>query len=250
MPLLDVWAENSGELLLSSSEVHVWRARTDASQSMTSRYAETLAADEKARAECFFFERDRDRYIAARGILRQLLGRYLHCSPAEVEFAYRAKGKPFLTQPASNPPIEFNIAHSRELVLLAFSSGRALGVDVEFVRSDIAAEEIAERYFAPQEVAELRALPPAARPQGFFLGWTRKEAYIKAIGDGLHIPLTSFRVSLTPSQPATLESADTSRWSLRSLSPGPEYAGALVVEGSEGKDWKVRCWDWKFHESA
>jgi 4'-phosphopantetheinyl transferase len=250
MPLLDDWAENSGELILSSREVHVWRARIDGSPSIISRYARTLAADEKARAERFFFDRDRNRFIAARGILRQLLGRYLHCSPAEVEFAYRAKGKPFLARRAGNPPIEFNIAHSRELVLLAFSSGRALGVDVEFVRADIAAEEIAERYFSTPEVAELRALPPVARPQGFFLGWTRKEAYIKAIGDGLHIPLTSFRVSLTPSQPAILESVDSSRWSLLSLNPGPGYAGALVVEGSEDKDWKVRCWDWNLDKSS
>jgi 4'-phosphopantetheinyl transferase len=250
MPLLDHWAESSGELVLSPGEIHVWRAGLDCSQSILSRYAATLAADEKARAERFVFERDRNRFIAARGILRQLLGRYLHREPANLRFAYHAKGKPFLAHPATNRPLEFNIAHSRGLALLAFSFDFPLGVDIEFVRSDIAAEEIAERYFSPQEVVELLSLPPVARAEGFFLGWTRKEAYVKAIGGGLHIPLSSFRVSLTPARPAILESTDNSRWSLRSLSPGSEYAGALVAEGSEDKDWQVHCWDWQMSEKS
>jgi 4'-phosphopantetheinyl transferase len=239
------WAKNSGELVLTPGEIHVWRAVLDCSHSILLQYAATLADDEKARAARFFFERDHNRFVAARGILRHLLGGYLRCSPSDLQFAYHPRGKPFLVKLATNRSIEFNIAHSRNLALLAFSCGYSLGVDVEFVRSDIAAEEIAERYFCPQEVAELRALRPSARPEGFFLGWTRKEAYIKAVGDGLHIPLTSFRVSLTASQPAILESADKSRWSIKSLSPAPEYAGALVAEGSEGRDWQVRCWDWK-----
>src|SRR5271154_7601671 len=128
MPLLDGWAENSGEFVLSPGEIHVWRARVDCSKSALSRYAASLAVDEKARAERFFFERDRNRFIAARGILRGLLGGYLRCGPADLAFAYRAKGKPFLARPPSDPPIEFNIAHSRDLVLLAFSAGLALGV--------------------------------------------------------------------------------------------------------------------------
>ena len=120
--------------------------------------------------------------------------------------------------------------------------GRDLGVDVELIRSDIASEEIASRYFAPREVAELQSLPPSARAEGFFLCWTRKEAYIKAVGDGLQISLASFRVSLVPSQPPCLESADSSRWTLRSLSPAPDYVGALV---GEGKDWQLHCFDWQ-----
>ena len=126
--------------------------------------------------------------------------------------------------------------------MLAFSLGRDLGVDVELIRSDIASEEIASRYFAPREVAELQSLPPSARAEGFFLCWTRKEAYIKAVGDGLQISLASFRVSLVPSQPPCLESADSSRWTLRSLSPAPDYVGALV---GEGKDWQLHCFDWQ-----
>jgi len=126
--------------------------------------------------------------------------------------------------------------------LLAFSLERQLGVDVELVRTDFASRKIAERFFSEQEVLELRSLPPAVQDEGFFLGWTRKEAYIKARGGGLQIPLKSFDVSLTPGKLERLQAADESRWSLRSLRPAPLYVGAVV---GEGKDWQLRCWEWK-----
>src|SRR5206468_3486528 len=130
---------------------------------------------------------------------------------------------------------------SHGLALLAFAVGRNLGVDVEFVRSSLASEEIADRYFSPQEVAELRTLSPSLREEAFFLCWTRKEAYVKARGEGLHIPLESFNVSVTPGQPERLESADSGRWSMWSLHPDPQYVGALVVEG---RDLRLREWGW------
>ena len=235
------WPSNSGELCLLRGEVHVWSARLDCAEPFLERLAATLSADETARANRFFFARDRSAFIAARGILRQLLASYLHRPPADLQFVYHSRGKPFLAPSAQGTPLEFNVAHSHGLALLAFSLDSPLGVDVEFVRSDFASEEIAERYFAPQEVAELHSLPPAQRPEGFFCGWTRKEAYVKALGDGLQVPLASFRVSLTPSQPAVLESADSGRWSLHSLSPASGFASALVAEG---KDRRVHCWNW------
>jgi 4'-phosphopantetheinyl transferase len=235
------WPSNSGNLLLVPGEIHVWSARLDSAGPLLERLAATLSVDETARANRFFFARDRNAFIVARGILRQLLASYLHRAPTDLQFAYQPRGKPFLAPPSLDTPLEFNIAHSHGLALMAFSLGPALGVDVEFVRSDFASEEIAERYFAPQEVAELLSLPPAQRPEGFFYGWTRKEAYVKALGDGLQIPLASFRVSLTPSQPAVLECADSGSWSLHSLSPAVDFAGALVAEG---KDRLVRCWNW------
>jgi 4'-phosphopantetheinyl transferase len=234
------WPNNSGDLLLLPGEIHVWSAHLDCAGPLLERLAATLSVDETARANRFFFPRDRSAFIAARGILRHLLGSYLHRAPTDLQFAYQPRGKPFLAARSQDTPLEFNIAHSHGLALLAFSLGSSLGVDVEFVRSDFASEEIAERYFAPPEVAELRSLPPAQRPEGFFRGWTRKEAYVKALGDGLQIPLASFRVSLAPSQPAVLECADSGRWSLHSLSPAPDFAGALVAEG---KDRHVRCWN-------
>jgi 4'-phosphopantetheinyl transferase len=231
-----------GGLLISSAEVHVWRVPLDSPGAVLAPLAATLHPAERARAEKFFFDRDRNAYIAARGVLRELLARYLGRAPSELEFAYASRGKPFLASPSVAQPLSFNVAHSRNIALLAFSGGPAVGVDVEFIRRDIASEEIAVRYFAPQEIAELRALPPEQRPEAFFLGWTRKEAYVKALGEGLEIPLASFCVSLTPAGPATLASADSSRWTLRNLWPGPGYAGALVAEG---KNWNLRCFDWQ-----
>lgn len=241
-PSNDWTSHPAGDLLISLSEVHVWRVSLDSPDAVLQPLASTLSLEERARAEKFLFDRDRNAYITARGVLRQLLGCYLQRPRSELQFAYEARGKPFLANPSSDQPLNFNVAHSRNIALLAFSAGPSVGVDVEFIRTDIASEEIAMRYFAPREVAELRALSPELRPTAFFLGWTRKEAYVKALGDGLQIPLASFCVSLTPLQPATLESADGSRWTMRNLSPGPGYAGALVAEG---KDWKLRCFDWQ-----
>jgi 4'-phosphopantetheinyl transferase len=239
---IDEWTSDpGGGLRIAPPEVHVWRVPLDFPVAALEPLAATLSLEERARAEKFFFDRDRNAYIAARGALRELLARYLGRPPRELEFAYESRGKPFLASPSAAQPLNFNVAHSRNIALLAFTAGPAVGVDVEFIRTDIASEEIAERYFAPEEVAELRALPPEQRPEGFFLGWTRKEAYVKALGEGLQIPLASFCVSLTPAEPATLESADSSRWTLRNLSPGPGYAGALVAEG---KSWNLRCFAW------
>jgi len=241
-PTTHDWTLPPGDLLISPAEVHVWRVPLDSPDAVLQPLASTLSPEERARAEKFFFDRDRNAYITARGALRQLLARYLHRPPSELQFAYESRGKPFLANPSAGQPVNFNVAHSRNIALLAFSAGPSVGVDVEFIRTDIASEEIAVRYFAPQEVAELHALPPEQHPTAFFLGWTRKEAYVKALGDGLQIPLASFCVSLTPAQPAALESADSHRWTLRNLSPGPGYAGALIAEG---KDWKLRCFDWQ-----
>jgi 4'-phosphopantetheinyl transferase len=128
------------------------------------------------------------------------------------------------------------------LALLAFALGRNLGIDVEFIRPEFPADEIAQRYFSPKEVMELRTLPPSLRAEGFYLCWTRKEAYIKATGEGLHVPLESFNVSLTPGQPERLESTDSDRWSMRSLYPDPLYAAALVAEGQH---LRLRKWGWE-----
>jgi len=138
--------------------------------------------------------------------------------------------------------VQFNVSHSRGLALLAFALGRNLGIDVEFIRPEFPADEIAQRYFSPKEVMELRTLPPSLHAEGFYLCWTRKEAYIKATGEGLHVPLESFNVSLTPGRPERLESTDSSRWSMRSLYPDPLYAGALVAEGQH---LRLRQWDWE-----
>ena len=241
------WTPNSEHFEFEDQEIHVWRAYLDGEEIGLHRFEETLAPDEKARANRFVFPQDRNRYVAARGALRELLGRYLNRSPAELEFDYTSKGKPSLRAALNERSIQFNVAHSRGLALLAFALGRNLGVDVEFVRPEFPADEIAERYFSPKEVMELRTLPPSLRAEGFYLCWTRKEAYIKATGEGLHVPLESFNVSLTPGRPERLESVDSSRWCMRSLYPDPLYAGALVAEGQH---LRLRQWSWKARNAS
>lgn len=236
------WAPDPQALELEEGEVQVWRAHLACEESMLSRFEATLSSDERVRASRYFFQRDRNGFIATRGILRELLGRYVSRSPEKLEFNYTPQGKPSLRAEFFRRSIHFNISHSHNLALFAFAVGRNLGVDVELVRADFGGDEIAERYFAPQEVKELRLLPSSLRAKGFFLCWTRKEAYIKARGEGLHIPLDSFHVSLTPGRSEQLHSVDGSRWSLRSLIPEIQYVGALV---GEGQGWRLRCWDWK-----
>jgi 4'-phosphopantetheinyl transferase len=241
------WAPNLEQFELGDTEIHVWRAYLHCEETVLHQFEATLASDEKSRASRFIFQRDRNSFVATRGILRELLGKYASRPPADLEFDYSPKGKPTLHWNSLEPSVQFNVSHSHGLALFAFAVGRKLGIDVEFIRPEVAAAEIAERYFSTQEVAELQALSPSLQAEAFFLCWTRKEAYVKAKGEGLHIPLESFCVSLTPGQPERLESADSCRWSIRALHPAPHYAGALVAEG---RDWFLRQWDWKSRDSG
>ena len=228
------WPVPPAHPALRAGEPHVWRAALDLDAPRLAEFQATLSADECERAARFHFERDRSHFIAARGFLRELLSGYLDCPAAALHFSYGPRGKPALAAPAAN--LSFNLSHAHGLALFAFARGAALGVDIEHVRAGFATADIAERFFSPREQSSLRALPAAQRAEGFFNGWTRKEAYIKATGDGLAIPLDSFDVTLAPGEAPRLlavRAADAlaSRWSLYDLSPGPDFAAALVVAG-------------------
>ena len=215
-------------------------------QSLLQHLESTLAEDEKARAARFIFDRDRDHFIAARGILRDLLSRYVECPAGTIKFAYGPQGKPALADPGSKSSVRFNLSHSHGLAVIAVGAGREVGIDVELLRPEFAGEDIAKRYFSAREVRELAQLPVGSRTEAFFRCWTRKEAYIKARGEGLHVPLDSFSVSLSPDRFPELLSADESRWKIESLVPSSEaerrYAAALVAEG---KDWASRYFNWR-----
>jgi 4'-phosphopantetheinyl transferase len=235
---------------LPDNAVHVWRALLGVDPSTLRRLKSTLAQNELERAERFIFDLDRNHFIAARGILRDVLGRYLQCAPQTIDFVYGARGKPAISSAGPRHPLCFNLSHSHGLAVIGVARARELGIDVEMIRSDFASKEIAERYFSTKEIADLNKLPKEQWDNGFFLCWTRKEAYIKAKGDGLHIPLDSFDVSLSPEMPATLSSADESRWGINSFTPssasGPRYAAAVVAEG---KNWTARYFAWKQKET-
>jgi 4'-phosphopantetheinyl transferase len=237
-----VWSVPPPKLELAEAEIHVWRAALDLENQTLSRCASILSQDEQLRANRFLFPRDRDHFIAARGVLRELLGRYVGCSPGRIEFQYGPHGKPALRAEGGESPVHFNLSHSRDLAVYAFARSREVGIDLEPIRPEFAGENIAERHFSARELDEWHRLPPELRAEAFFLCWTRKEAYVKARGEGLQIPLDSFSVTLTPNRAVELHSLDDARWRLHSFQPADEYVGALV---GEGKDWRLLQLGWQ-----
>jgi 4'-phosphopantetheinyl transferase len=224
--------------------IRIWRVHLDRASVNCSRLEEILSHDELDRALRFRFDRDRRRFTVARGALRMILGGYLNTDPKLIVFDYGAKGKPSLLSWSSE--IRFNVAHSEELALIAVARERDLGVDVEYVRPLASAEQIPERFFSPREATVFRSLPDDLSEAAFFACWTRKEAYVKARGGGLSIPLDQFDVSLEPNKPAALldvkgDPAEVSRWGMVELQPAPRYTGALVARG---KDWRFSYCDW------
>lgn len=229
-------------LTLSADEVHLWHAALD--DQAADDFRPLLAADEIARADRFHFAKDRNHYIVARGFLRKLLAAYLGIGPTELRFVYAEKGKPSL-EPSQQSALNFNLAHSQTRAIYAFSLGRELGVDLEFVRDDVESENIARRFFSPREIDELRMVPAALRKEAFFNCWTRKEAYIKARGEGLSLPLDKFDVSLLPGEAAALlrnhkEPHEVERWKMESVPVPDGYVAALVVEGH---DWRLKSFE-------
>jgi 4'-phosphopantetheinyl transferase len=222
-----------------ADEVHLWLAHLD--EHAADSLKPLLAADEVSRADRFHFTKDRNHYIVARGLLRKLLATYLDLSASELRFAYAEKGKPSLEK-SQRSSLNFNLAHSGGLALYAFSLGREIGVDLEFIREDLADKKIAERFFSAHEIEALKTVPPDFRKQAFFNCWTRKEAYIKARGEGLSMPLDEFDVSLVPGEAAALlrnhkEPAEVSRWSMQSVAVPDGYVAALVASGD---DWRSK----------
>jgi 4'-phosphopantetheinyl transferase len=242
----DLWREPMEDVSLKSDEVHVWRSSLDLPASYLDSLLRTLAPDEQTRAGRFHFLEDQQHFIAARGILRAMLSRYLGVEPARLRFCYGDHGKPNLVKEFGGDALRFNISHSHGLALFAVARNREVGIDVEWVRSDIETDKIAGRFFSTLEVATLRGLPIGLQKVAFFNCWTRKEAYIKARGEGLSMPLDKFDVSLAPGADAALlctraEPPEADRWSLRELFPGEGYVAAVAAQG---KDWRLICRQW------
>jgi len=230
MEFKDMWAEPPELLSLPKGTVHVWRIALDQEDDRVESFRVTLEPHELERAARFHFEKHRRYFIVARGFLRSVVARYLEARPEELRFAYGEYGKPALPD---EHVLRFNLSHSNEVALLAVVLDAELGVDVEHIRADFASEDIARRYFSRTEVDAFNALPPEERVAAFFRCWTRKEAYIKAIGKGLSQALDEFDVTLAPGiAPALLRAKDddAARWWLSDVEVGEGYAGALAVE--------------------
>lgn len=242
---IDCWMSPPAEPRSQLNEVHVWRVGLARSKSEVESLYKLLSEDERDRAERFRFERHRTRFIVARGAMRKILGLYMRQKPDSLHFDYTYFGKPFLQDVREVEAIRFNLSHARDIALCAVAHKREIGVDVEFVRADVDCESIAAQFFNRSEIETLLSIPEELRTQAFFKCWTSKEAYIKARGEGLSMPLDEFNVSLHPGEPAALlwasDSKEVARWSLRELIIGHNYVAALAVEGC---DWRLRCWDY------
>jgi 4'-phosphopantetheinyl transferase len=232
--------------MLAAGDVHVWTVHQDAAEAFIRRVDPSLSADEKQRADRFRFERDRTRFVTRRAALRALLADYLRVRATDLAFVYGSNGKPSLAPGHGDPRLSFNLSHSEHLAVIAVALDRAIGIDVEMIKPLVDFEAIASRFFTENENVALRAVPPARRLQAFFNCWTRKEAVVKAGGEGLSRPLDSFEVSLAPDEPARLLAwTDTDapfEWSLQAFTPEQGFAAAIAASGT---DWKLRCQQWQ-----
>ncbi len=225
-------------MLITSSEVHVWRAELDRPSTDIEQFVQILAPDEQQRSERFRFEKDRKKFVVARGLLRTILARYLSVLPQQVQFSYSDKGKPAIANAYPAGELCFNVSHSNNMALYAIALNRPVGIDLEYIRP-IDAVALAQRFFLPSEAAVVRSLIGAEQHSAFFRGWTQKEAYLKATGDGLG-GLESVEVALV--KPMGLVSVDgdvqvAAQWFVQEIAVNAahndDYAAALVVKGSQ-----------------
>ena len=228
----------------SGDSVHVWAASLQVTSERLQSLASLLSPDEQARAARFHFPLHRNRFIAGRGMLRSLLGTYLGLEPQTLAFCYGPNGKPTLSGSTQPAELSFNVAHAEDLLLIAVTPNAALGVDVERVRELSDAEELVARFFSPNECSRFRQLPAEQKPAAFYNLWTRKEAWLKATGEGIGHLLNQVEVSFLPAEPARLlrlpdKFVNRTFWSLYELTPNSGYAAALAI----GRDKpRIHCW--------
>lgn len=235
------WHSPPGTLDLSGDAVDVWRFSLDQPAETLNELFSLLDAEERERADRFALERVRRQFVVGRGFVRQTLARYLHTDPRAIRFTYGNFGKPLLHERG----LAFNLTHSDGRALLGITPSGELGVDLERIRRMEDLEGIARRFFAPGEVSVLTSVSLELRERAFFHCWTRKEAFIKALGEGLSRPLDQFEVTLRPGEPAQLlwvldDPDEHHRWQFAHLDPWPGYVGCIA---RAARGWSMRCWE-------
>jgi 4'-phosphopantetheinyl transferase len=239
------WSGAPPALQRPTNSVHVWSIDLHEAALAIDPLASTLSSDERHRAKRFYFDRDRQRFVCARGVLRCLLAGYLDVNPAAIRFTYATHGKPQLV-PTRARSLSFNLSHSHDLALIAVAPAHIdVGVDVELIRPVPEMQTIAASFFAPSEAARLDAMPTDVSAAAFFRCWTRKEAYLKAVGEGLSRPLSGFEVTFADEEDAELrvigDERESARWRVTALQPQFNYAAALVAScGFQ----RIDCWRW------
>lgn len=225
--------------------MHVWRAALEQDEATISELRELLSPEERQRAQRYCFKKGQQQFVVARGILRQLLSRYTKLPPAALKLTSNRYGRPSLAKDSNPLELDFNLSHSGDLALYAFSRRRAVGIDIEKLNRKVATHAIAKDFFAADEVTALKAVSEDMHTVAFFNCWTRKEAYIKALGEGLAHPLQNFAVSLAPHQEAALlsirgDKAAAARWKIYALEPGAGYIAAVIAENPP---FSLRKWE-------
>lgn len=234
-----LWEIPTSHPVFTHNEVNIWCGTTDVLLPQLSSFTKMLSPAEVARADRFRFAHHRTAFIVAHGLMRTILGRYLQCEPSHLQLASAMNGKPYLQSDNQTvDSLRFNLSHTEGLILLALAQNREVGIDVERIQDDMDFMTMAEQFFAVEEVQRLRQFPSEDLPEAFFRCWTRKEAYLKARGDGLTFPTQQFAVSCTLESPISLsvtnELSESQRWRLYHLAPHAQYIGALACEGEPG----------------
>lgn len=261
-PAIEVSSTRVSAWVLSDNDIHIWRVPLNQSSERTVRLQQVLSSDERAKAERFHFDKDRNQFVQARAALRFILSEYLNvdsedlfaippsmfANPRTLEFSYGPQGKPALANEHADSRLRFNLSRREGLALVAVTRGREIGVDVELVDTDLPIFEIAATSFSETEFSTLRTLSEDMHAAGFYNCWTRKEAYVKARGEGLSFPLKQFDVSLTPGAAAMLLNVrdnvdEVDRWTLQEIPVGDSYVAALAVEGIN-LNVTFGDWDW------
>lgn len=227
-------------------EVHIWSVALEVASGETESFAEILARDERERLAGFGSDQLRRRFLVARGSLRVLLGRYLQMPGEKLKFAYSQRGKPSLTGKHADT-LQFNLGHSGDLALIAVSRVTPVGVDVEQVRPMRDADRIAQRFFSESEAGLLRTVTEKERDAAFFRLWTRKEAFLKATGDGLSNSLPRVEVSFLADENCRVKAVagdrvEAAEWHLASLQPAADFVGAVAIRQ---RGVEVKCWRFK-----
>jgi 4'-phosphopantetheinyl transferase len=244
------WELLSDDYALPPDQVHVLRARLDLTAGFIAELYQTLSSDERERAAKFHLLPDRARHVVGRGLSRVFLGACLGVPADCLRFEYNPDGKPMLAKDFQHSLLNFNVSHSGDFILVALAYDHDVGVDIELIRTDFDVDEIAKQFFSESECSSLTAQVSADKKhEAFFTCWTRKEAYQKACGVGLNLPLNAFDLAFLPGQqPRLIETrhdpAEARRWTLRDLDVGPGYKAAIAVEGNE---LQLKTWDWFGH---
>ena len=230
-----LWNAPIAELKLSGNDIHIWYAALDLPPEQLEIFSLTLSSDEKTRAERFHFDEHRQLFIASRGILRSILSRYSEIAPEQIQFNYGSRGKPEIAESCGVKKIKFNLSHSGKVALYAITRDREIGIDIEKIHPIADAEQIAQRFFSAKEYAWLSELSPSEKPEAFFELWTCKEAYLKAIGEGLAFGLDKFEILFSPSKPPEILTIQgnyqaAKPWFLQQLTPVLGYVGAVAVK--------------------